>query len=381
MKTIIVDDRPAPHACAAVRFAMLAALVLLVGGCASMHTLFPGLAPQYKGSKVERPLDVPPDLTALPDDTATQIPGAVPAAQTPGGPASGPGSQGASSQVAPPIPGIRVVRDGSERWLVIDLPPDQVWPRVRAFWLENGFVLEEQDPRVGTMQTNWRENRTMIPEDPIRRLITRILPSVYSAPTRDQYRVRVEAGTAPGTTDLYLSQRGVKQVAQGDGFIWEARAPDPDQEATMLRRLMVFLGVHKARAQALVAGAHEPPPRAELIRGSDGDLSLRISEPFDRAWQRTGIALDRVGFLVQAQNRAKGVYYVRYDDPLKDQEKRSLLGRLFGSKQSNSDRYWVRLQQQPTGQDTRVVVLSNGGKPNNSKTAQRILTVLQEQLR
>jgi outer membrane protein assembly factor BamC len=39
-----------------------------------------------------------------------------------------------------------------------------------------------------------------------------------------------------------------------------------------------------------------------------------VFEPFDRAWRRVGLALDRVGFTVEDRDRQKGQYFVRYAD-------------------------------------------------------------------
>jgi outer membrane protein assembly factor BamC len=39
-----------------------------------------------------------------------------------------------------------------------------------------------------------------------------------------------------------------------------------------------------------------------------------VTDEFDRAWRRVGLALDRVGFVVEDKNRSQGLYYVRYTD-------------------------------------------------------------------
>ncbi|GBE48135.1 lipoprotein [bacterium BMS3Bbin12] len=364
----------------------LLAVIASLAGCSALRQLLPERTPEYQNGKVVRPLEVPPGLSVPPADASMEIPGAGPtrpaagvsgaaAGVAPGGPHTGAG------QVAAPIRGIRVVRDGTERWLVIDAPPARIWPRVREFWLKNGFLIRKEDPRAGVLQTNWAEYRPNIAEGPIRMLLNKVISGLYSAPIRSQYLVRVEPGDRPGTTDLYLSLRSVREVVHDGNFIWEMNPPNPDREAAMLRRLMVFLGASEAHAKTSVQNAPQSPPRAELVRGAGGVLALKINDPFPRAWRRAGIALDRVGFLVQGQDRDKGLYYVRYDDPIKEQERRGLFARWFGSGKSRGDRYWIQLHRQPSGKDTRLVVLRDGGKPDRSKSAQRILTLLQEQLR
>ena len=71
-------------------------------------------------------------------------------------------------------------------------------------------------------------------------------------------------------------------------------------------------------------------------RGRDADqpeVPGYLDEPFDRAWRRVGLALDRVGFTVEDRDRAKGFYFVRYVDPERDAEQRArnqgFFSRLF----------------------------------------------------
>ena len=52
-----------------------------------------------------------------------------------------------------------------------------------------------------------------------------------------------------------------------------------------------------------------------MTKSADGVPQLVVDDPFDRAWRRVGLALDRVGFTVVDRDRSKGVYFVRYADP------------------------------------------------------------------
>ena len=93
------------------------------------------------------------------------------------------------------------------------------------------------------METDWAENRADIPQDFIRRILEKVTSALYSAATRDKFRTRLERGETPGTTELYVSHRGAEEVSQGENFVWQPRASDPELEAEMLNRLIVYLGV------------------------------------------------------------------------------------------------------------------------------------------
>src|SRR5690606_36692271 len=55
--------------------------------------------------------------------------------------------------------------------------------------------------------------------------------------------------------------------------------------------------------------------RASITTLAGGQVGLNMEEPFDRAWRRIGLALDRIGFTVQDRDRNEGLYFVRYVDP------------------------------------------------------------------
>src|SRR2546427_429971 len=89
--------------------------------------------------------------------------------------------------------------------------------------------------------------------------------------------------------------------------MWQPRESDPGLEAEFLRRVMVRLGAQEEKAKQLAAGGGAPlQSRAELKKGGDGNELLKVYEPFDRAWRRVGLALDRVGFTVEDRERQQG---------------------------------------------------------------------------
>ena len=107
-----------------------------------------------------------------------------------------------------------------------------------------------------------------------------------------------------------------------DETVWQPRPPDPELEAEFLRRLMVKLGVEDSAAQKRCSRRDgKRQERAQLVKGADGARLLRVDDPFDRAWRRVGLALDRVGFTVEDRDRSKGIYFVRYVDPQEGMKK------------------------------------------------------------
>jgi outer membrane protein assembly factor BamC len=373
-----------------MKLALLGFLVAALAGCGTgsgFNNVVLGKKVDYKAATTEPSLEVPPDLTKPSQDDAMAIPDVTPSGTATYSDYSSErrtttAQSAGDSSVLPDLRDVQVQRDGDKYWLVVKGEPAQVWPKVRDFWLKNGFLLTTDDPSIGIMETDWAENRADIPQGPIRSLLSKVIPSVYSAATRDKFHVRLEHGEQPGSTEVYLTHRGMEEVVQGDETtMWQPRPEDPELEVTMLKHLMMSLGVQEQRAQQELAQAQTQPARARLVEAADGEPLLELDESFSRAWRVTGLALDRVGFNVQDRDRARGVYYVRYDDPDKRKSEGFLSKLAFwkSDEKKPEDLYQVHLK--PDGTKTQIVVLGKDGQKDTKGTGKRILTLLQEQLK
>ena len=362
---------------------------LLLGGCSTVEDvsqMLPDKKVEYKKSRTGSALEIPPDLSSPRRSGEYGIPGGRGGSATYSDYAldeSGAGSDG--PQVLPIKDGFRVEREGDKRWLVIDTDADNLWDRTRDFWLQEGFLLTLADPTVGLMTTDWSENRADIPSGLIRDTLKKFADFAYSAPTRDKYRTRFERGATPNVTEIYITHQGVREVIAGDAgnTVWESRPSDPGLEAAMLNRLAVFLGLEKERARRMVANAQRARTSGvQMVRNADG-VALDVNADFSRTWREVGLALDRVGFAVEDRDRSAGVYDVRYHDPLKEQkQKEGWLDKMkfWGSDdvKISEDPYQVKIST--TGEKSKVTILDGKGVRDNSSTAQRILTLLHEQL-
>jgi outer membrane protein assembly factor BamC len=381
-----------------MRVVRIIGVLIVLGGLSACATpdlddILPDQTVQYKKQRAaEENLEIPPDLTRGTIEDALVIPDA-------GGTGSKTyseyqsertrrrGTTASGGEVLPKVERVTAKREGNERWLEVESPPQQVWPKVVAFWREQGILLVEQDPAVGVMKTDWVENRADIQRDIITRTLSKVAGGLYSAATRDQYRVRLEPGPKAATTDIYLTHRGMQEKlvtgVAGDerGTFWEARPSDPGLEAEMLRRLTVYLGATEKSSAQPAANTERPLSRSQIVKQGDASV-LVIEDDFARSWRLVGVALDRVGFAVEDRDRSAGVYYVRYDDPSKGQEKKegffSKLKFWGGEKVDTVTQYKVKLAAE--GSRTRVTVLGDKGIEDNSPTATRILTLLQENL-
>jgi outer membrane protein assembly factor BamC len=349
-------------------------------------------------AKQTQGLEVPPDLTQLAKDSRAQVQGGTISASTMNAArpttSSGATPAAAGSVAANAVGDVQLERVGTDRWLHTTATPEQVWPQIRAFWQERGLELVKDQPELGTMETNWAENRAKLPQDYIRSTIGKVFDGLWSTGERDMYRTRVERGT--NGTDIFISHRGMQEVytSQGrDSTSWQNRPTDPYLEAEMLSRLMLKLGGKEEAAKTVVAEAGKPAPAPAAgsmkIGGetqntrrplSEVPDSLTVADGFERAWRRTGLSLDRHGFTIEDRDRAAGLFYLRYADPEQaGKEEPNFFQRLFGAKTQAPTRYRVSVKAE--GDKSVVRILDDRGQPVTDGNAKRILGLLMDDLK
>jgi len=353
------------------RFALLA----LVAGLAACSALESEKI-DYKSAGKAPTLEVPPDLTQLSRDNRYAVPGgAVTANAYQAGLANAPGLPTAVSSVGD----VKMERAGTQRWLVINRPADQLWEPVRDFWQESGFLLTTDQRNLGIMETDWAENRAKLPQDIIRGTIGKLMDSLYSTGELDRFRTRLER--TPNGTEIFISHRGMEEVyssSRKDQTVWQPRASDPELEAEFLRRLMVKLGVSQEQSKVIAAAG--AAPQTAKVANVGGQPMVQINDNFERAWRRVGLALDRTGFTVEDRDRTAGTYFVRYVPPNPNKSDPSFFSKLFSSGKTEAPLKF-RILVKGQGETSTVSVLNEAGAPDSTANAQRIVQVIADDLK
>jgi outer membrane protein assembly factor BamC len=371
--------------------ALAAALCVTLAstGCSSVGDALSGDKVDYRntGTQTVR-LDVPPDLSQLPGQSRFgQVTSSTVTASSLGGSAGAPATLPVSVAINQ-VGAYKLERRGQTRWLTVALPPEQLWPALRSFWLDQGFDLPVDQAETGTLETSYQENRAKVPQDgALRKTLGRVFDMLYDTGERDSYRMRLER-TATGS-EIYIAHRGLSEqyeTAQKDRTVWRGRPSDPQLEAEMLSRLLVKLGVPKASADATVAAAAQAPEAqatavSTYARLNDDKASLTLDTDLDTAWRRVGLALDRSGFTVESRDRKQGSYDIRLSDSDVEANRPGFFARMFGAKAVGDGLSRFRVTVQAQGKQAQVQVLSDTGKTvADNPMAQRVAKQLLDEL-
>jgi outer membrane protein assembly factor BamC len=389
-------------------------LCFMLGGCTVVGDWFGGGTDYKNGAKRTQPLEVPPDLTQLQKDSRYLPQGGVVTASdlSKGGTVPVNQAAPASPEVALAAAGnLHLERTGDQRFLSTQLAPEIVLPKVRDYWQSHGYKLTVDEPKTGILETDWKESRTRMPSDSVvRNFLNSVIDNLSDTGLRDRYRTRLER-RADGGTEIYVTHFGATQEVTGRNdsvhtgdITWVPRKSDPGLEAEQLSQMMLALaGVSDTNVAATSTpadGAKAIPSattpgsttggtgpngaaRARIVAGQPG-ATLQVDDNFDRSWRRIGLALDHGGFTVEDRDRAQGLYYVRYVDAKEAAKDEPGFFSKFTSwftKSGPSPVGKYRIQIKAPADTATVTVLNDQGQPDNGENAQRIVTLLVDELK
>ena len=407
-------------------------LAILLSACDSIP--FIDNTSDYKGAGRSKPLEVPPDLTSVNSSDAYSVPGGTTTYNSYN--QAQEGQEPGVEKVLPTSEGVRLEKAGAQRWLVVNAPAEKIWPAVREFWIEQGFAVRVENPDTGVMETEWIEADAIKAQDDKKNIgekFDKWLDKLSGFADRRKFRTRLERGEKEGSTEIYMTHRTVTSAPDDGknrvrtnygevetGYRLEGTKPenraeenDGDLDAELLRRLMVKLGVEEKRAQQIVANP-VVERRADVVKESDSSVTLNLNDSYDRGWRRVGLALDRIGFVIEDKDRSSGLFYVRYADvdiedgpkkkkglmdtlafwkddeeeienKSKPKDEKTIIDKLQfwkgdEGKTDPAKQYRIKVAETETGA-TRVNVVDAEDKRNRTTTANRIISLLYDQLK
>lgn len=368
---------------------VLALTAFSLAACSGNKKDLPKLDYQSENKKIVS-LEVPPDLNDPRNGDLYSLPAGVAA-----NPDAMKAREQTQNRVLTEVKNAHIERRGTQRWLVVDnKKAAEMWPVLRAFWLEAGFTIYSEEPAAGLMETDWAENRAKLPSQGLRKLFDTIgMGGIYTTSERDKFLIRMERNSQGGL-DIFFTHKGLEEVYDSkneDTTVWQPRANDPNLEAAFLARFMQYLGLDEATInRQLQAKADEAQGTQFAKRETD---SVIVYGSAERNVNRIGAALDRSGLTVQQFVSERGIFIVRpaasESDAIRqaaEQEaKKGWFGRLFGGKDTKASQpeqesqLLVALEQVENGQ--RIMLLDQQGRPYTGNNAKKWLDSLYRDLR
>jgi outer membrane protein assembly factor BamC len=194
--------------------------------------------------------------------------------------------------------GVVIQRMENNAWIIVDVSPSQVWPRIRDYWRQAGIEIVQENPTAGLMDTGW-------------------FIRGGEALNRDKIRVIVENGFQDDSAEIRLLQQSALQATPViDQFNWPAASMSADVEYEVLTALSVYLAdvadLYQASSVSFLAGNISSTGKATLDSDGNGGEVLVLQAGFSRSWAAVGRAMTRAGVELLSQDSDQGLYQVRY---------------------------------------------------------------------
>ena len=218
------------------------------------------------------------------------------------------------NQLVQRVQNVEIKRDKYRRWLLVDLPPSDVWALSKEFFRSYGFKIEKENQKIGLLETDYLEIETKVPDKSlgaIRAALSKALKTQYGLPIADKYRIRIEPTDDPMKSEVYLTLSSIGEVVSGAMRVWQPREKDVELETEMILQLMVFLGNDRSDAITKIqTNATEDVLDIVVELSETGFATLTFPFDKDESWKLLGWALDELSIDIEDRDQIEGSYFI-----------------------------------------------------------------------
>jgi len=255
------------------------------------------LAPNYtspdsaysSNAEKAKKLQVPPDLNEVSPDEQFVLPGDG-------------GGVITRNTLLPVVGQGQYVREGDRDWLMLSATPEALWPRLLKFINDEGFTVQNTQPLVGSIATDWQSGGGD----------SGTLASAEGNKERVRLSLRLERIDSGDPYNSRLLAR--YQVESGDNETtnWSARAAHPEKSSIVLKRMLAFLGIEEQQARGLI-----PTQAAESLLAStefenrEGRSSLVVHHGLRSSRDALGQAISLLGLSVDERASSRTMIAVK----------------------------------------------------------------------
>ena len=266
-------------------------------------------------------------------------------------------------QVAQRVQNIEIQRDKYRRWLLVNLSPSEVWALSKEFFRSYGFKIENENQKIGLIETDYLEIETQVPDKSlgaIRAALSKALKTQYGLPIADKYRIRIEPTNDPMKSEVYLTLSSIGEVVSGATRVWQPREKDVELETEMLLQLMVFLGNDRSDAISKIQSNTAENISNVIVELSETGYANLIF-PFEKkeSWKLIGWALDELSIDIEDRDQIEGSYFIN------DTPNKSFFSKLLAS--ASITKTYQLILKEDINSHTRVIFVDLS-EENDEKT-------------
>lgn len=226
------------------------------------------------------------------------------------------GSQATTFNVPRPQPpsenlfeeSVKIQAFDGKRWISINKPPAEVWPRLRNILTRSGVPTTRTDAPSGILETGWLQFKDDINNS-------------------HRFRFTIVPGVGVKSTEIQLTQMEAVSGSENSMSGWPESSMSDNKEEEFTKIVANALASDiNSGSVSLLAQNIGGESKVEVVTPETEAPYIAMGLGYDRAWASVMDSLSLGGFSVIDQNQSEGVVLVDFNDtPEVDDD-----GTLFG---------------------------------------------------
>ena len=244
------------------------------------------------------------------------------------------------------------------RWVLINVPPSELWPRVRNVLNRNGVPAALADGSTGVIETVWVKFNS-------------------DAENSHRFRFQISPGVQLDSAEISALHNQATR-SEEDQVQWPLSSDSDEREKDMLSLIANDLaGSENYASVSLLAQDIGGEAKVEVVIPEVSDPFILAKLSFDRTWASTIYAADRGGFVSVDQNRSEGLIYVNYTP--ETAEEPGFWARLFSSDEEILEVNY-RILVETVGANVEIHIVGAEGQGLNKAETLRLLKILRSNM-
>lgn len=241
------------------------------------------------------------------------------------------------------------------RWILINIPPSEVWPRVRNVLNRSGIPSALAEGSSGIIETVWVKFNS-------------------DEENSHRFRFQISPGVQLNSSEISLLHNQVTRL-QEEQAVWPESSDSDQREKDMLSMVANELAGDTSYASvSLLAQDIGGEARVEVITPEVADPFIQVKLGFDRAWASVLYSASRGGYTLIDQNRSEGILYVNFSAQSDDQP--GFFKRWFGGSSEEVLPVNYRILVQEVGNNVEVRIVGPNSEGLVRAETLRLLTIL-----
>jgi len=245
------------------------------------------------------------------------------------------------------------------RWVLINIPPSEVWPRVRNVLNRSGVPAALAEGSSGIIETVWVKFNS-------------------DEENSHRFRFQISPGVQLNSSEISLLHNQAVR-SEEEQAEWPQASDSDKREKEMLSMVASDLaGATNYASVSLLAQDIGGEAKVTVVTPEVADPFIQAKLSFDRAWASILYSADRGGYSLVDHNRSEGAIYVNYTDQLAD--KPGFFARWFGEDSDEILEVNYRVLVQVVGADVEVRIVGPEAEGLDRAQALRLLKILRNNM-